>query len=214
MLVISTYLANVLSLVYLLLHFFCEWMCANKLLCLPHCPPPVGDCFVTVAVGDQMANWALCHVTSLHRGTSQSAQARLLNCCPHKHHSPILTESIFRSPEGLFNRFTECLVTTDTAWSHWFIYILSTWMVGRMCVCVWVLDLLPCSLMLKTLLKFHVLLMLLLADTSSILQSQLDCRCWLCISELCLKLLHLWQMAITLKLPSSCQKGWCWVFGC
>lgn len=86
---------------YVWLHGLCA--CA-----LPNCPRLVGDHFATVAVGDQMANWALCHVTSLHWGPSQSAQARLLNCRrPHRHHSPILTESSFRGPEGPFQRLTE-----------------------------------------------------------------------------------------------------------
>ena len=85
---------------YIRLHCLCVCIC--ECLWLPHCPLLVGDHFVTVAVGDQMANWALCHVTSLHWGLSQSVQARLLNCRPHRHHSPILTESSFRAPEGLF----------------------------------------------------------------------------------------------------------------
>lgn len=115
------------------------WLCVCNCVCkqpwLPHCPVLVGDHFVTIAVGDQMANWALCHVTSLRWGLSQSAQARLLNCHPHRHHSPILTESSFRGPEGLFRNLTETLVTTVTASSQWLIYILSTWVVWKI-VCV------------------------------------------------------------------------------
>lgn len=75
-------------------------VCVNKLLWLPHCPLPVGDHFVTVAVGDQMANWALRHVTSLHRGVSQSAQARLLGRRPHRHQGPNVTASSFTGPLG------------------------------------------------------------------------------------------------------------------
>lgn len=105
--VILACLAYVSHLGYHLLCGASLSLCVSDCVWLPHCPLLVGDHFVTVAVGDQMANWALCHVTSLHWGLSQSAQARLLNCCPHRHHSTILTKSSFRGPEGLFWRLTE-----------------------------------------------------------------------------------------------------------
>ncbi len=124
-------------------------VCASECLWLPHCPLLVGDHFVTVAVGDQMANWALCHVTSLHWGLSQSAQARLLNCRPHRHHSPILTESSFRGPEGLFRRLTEraLLQLIQHQATGLFTFSQPEWLEN--CVCVYVLDSLPCSLLIK-----------------------------------------------------------------
>lgn len=95
-----------------ILPLFHVWFCVlafylPRACVLPLCPPLIRNHFVAVAMGDQMANWALCHVTSLHWGVSQSAQARLFNRRLHSHRSPILTESSFRGPEGPFHRLKE-----------------------------------------------------------------------------------------------------------
>lgn len=123
--------------------YVCEW------LWLPHCPLLVGDHFVTVAVGDQMANWALCHVTSLHWGPGQSAQARLLNCRPHRHHSPILTESSFRGPRGLFRRLTERALLQLIQHQATGLFTFSQPECLENCACMCVLDARPCSLLIK-----------------------------------------------------------------
>lgn len=106
----------------------------NKLPWLPQCPLPVGGHFVTVAVGNQMANWALCHVTSRHRGVSQSGQAILLSSRPHRFRSRLYGVRA-RAPEGLFNRaHSEGLVTTDVKPPAYLHSInLSGW--RNVCVC-------------------------------------------------------------------------------
>jgi len=143
----------------------------NKRLWLAHCPLPVGDRFVTVAVGDQMANWALCHVTTLHWGMNQSAQARLLNCRPRRRRSLIVAESSFMAPEGFFSRLTERERAPRYNWfsieqlAYLHFLNLSGW--RNVFVCV--LDSLWWVLLLKTYVRFNVFIMLILADTFSLL---------------------------------------------
>lgn len=187
-------------------------MCVTELLWLPHCPLLVGDHFVTVAVGDQMANWALCHVTSLHRGLSQSAQARLLCCRPHRHHSPILTESSFRGPEGLFRKLTKgaLLQLIPHQATGLFTFCQSEWstvesvcMCVRVCVCV---DSLPCNLTAKII--FRVFMMPELADISSV---RFTARLQMLLTNLARHSLASHQKYITLvtnsqeKRPVSCR---------
>ena len=154
----------------------CVCVCVRTVrncLWLPHCPLLVGDHFVTGAVGDQMANWALCHVTSLRWGPSQSAQARLLNCRPHRHHSPILTESSFRGPRGLFPRLTERALlqliqhraTGLFTFSQPECLKLCVWVCVSVCVC-WTHF--PAVCWLNSV-RFHVFMTPLLADTLSAL---------------------------------------------
>lgn len=126
--------APLLSLCHHFLQFpWCKSMFVNKLPWLPQCPLPVGGHFVTVAVGNQMANWALCHVTSRHRGMNQSGQAILLSRLLHRFLSPL------RSPLGPQRN---CLARlTERGWlqlisSHRLIYIPSTWVDEAMFVCV------------------------------------------------------------------------------
>lgn len=152
------------------------YVCVCARVRYPHCPLLVGDHFATVAVGDQMANWALCHVTSLHWGPSQSAQARLLNCRrPHRHHSPILTESSLRAPEGPFQRLTEraLLQLIRHQATGLFTFSQPEWL--NLCVCVRETHF-PAVCWLNPV-RFHVFMMLLLADTFSVLDSKLDYRC-------------------------------------
>lgn len=210
------------------------YVCVCARVRYPHCPLLVGDHFATVAVGDQMANWALCHVTSLHWGPSQSAQARLLNCRrPHRHHSPILTESSLRAPEGPFQRLTEraLLQLIRHQATGLFTFSQPEWL--NLCVCVCARDSLPCSLLIKSCqipriydaaigrhilgARFKARLQMLRAKLTQALSplchragSWLALHPWHHIKNI----LHSLQTATCIGMPASCQILCCCGFYC
>lgn len=83
-----------------------------------------------------------------HWGPSQSAQARLLNRCPHRHHSPILDESSFRGLKGLFQRLAErwraLLPLIQHQATGLFTFFQPHWLILRAC------DSAPCGLLIKS----------------------------------------------------------------